>query len=90
MRPTSKLSGKADRLVYVGFHAVRSDRSKLLTETVLEGREACKSGRSRSVPLNHIAGRVERVVVGGDARPALRETARPVAEEVGGDSRTAI
>ena len=68
---------------------VRGDATELLTEAVVERREICESGSCR-VPLNHIAGRIERVVVGGrdGGNPPLSQTARPVPKEVRRDAGT--
>ena len=39
------------------------DATELLTEAIVERREIGESGRPRRVPLNHIAGGVEGIVV---------------------------
>ncbi len=62
---------------------VGGDATELLTEPVVERREVCKSG-SRHMPLNHVAGRVERVVIGDrdGGNPPLRKTPLDLIEDV--------
>ena len=86
VRPTPELTAETDHLAGRRTRlqaSVLRYAAQLLPEAVVDRREVCEIGGSRSVTLNHVARRVERVVIGGrdKGNTPLCKTRRAVSNE---------